>query len=207
MVEITEIAGNLANQILAAPTSGRRTLIALAGPPASGKSTLAAALATVLTDRDRVAQVVPMDGFHLDNRLLEERDLLNRKGAPQTFDAFGFLHLISRMKDEPSVIYPEFDRERDIAIAGAAELLETCDTVIVEGNYLLYDAPVWRDLNALWDIRIRLNVPEEILTGRLIARWKALGLSKETALQKAEGNDLPNARLVNAASLSADITI
>jgi fructokinase len=60
-----------------------------------------------------------MDGFHLDNRLLIARGLLARKGAPETFAASAFVHLVRRLKEEQEVVYPVFDRALDIAIAGA----------------------------------------------------------------------------------------
>jgi pantothenate kinase len=110
---------DLAELILAAPRSGRRRLVALAGAPASGKSTLAEALASELRSQRCATQVVPLDGFHLHNQILIDRGLLPHKGAPDTFDAQGFAHLIGRLHDDPEVYYPVFDRARDIAIAGA----------------------------------------------------------------------------------------
>lgn len=148
-----------------------------------------------------------MDGFHLDNPILAERGLLDRKGAPQTFDAAGFRHLVARLHNEDDVYYPVFDRGRDIATAGAGLLDSGCDTVIIEGNYLLYDAPVWRDLLDLWDLSIRLDIPLATLKGRLVKRWRTYGASEEEATARMQRNDLPNAELVLASSLPADITI
>ena len=87
------------------PRQGRR-LVALAGPPATGKSTLAGALCERLSRDGQSAVVVPMDGFHLDNRILEARGLLARKGAPETFDADGFIALIRRLKSGAEVVAP-----------------------------------------------------------------------------------------------------
>ncbi|SIN77510.1 nucleoside/nucleotide kinase family protein [Vannielia litorea] len=201
---VASLAG-LAEAVAAAPRRGRRRLVALAGPPASGKSTLAEALCARLTEAGTPAQVVPMDGFHLHNPILVERGLLARKGAPETFDAAGFLHLVRRLSEEAEVAYPLFDRSRDIALAGAGILAPACDTVIVEGNYLLYDAPVWRDLRPLWDVAVSLDVPLATLRERLVARWLAHGLSEPEASARAEGNDLANAALVAGAMLPADL--
>lgn len=192
----------LVARIKAAPAAGRRRLVALAGPPASGKSTIAEDLARRLG-----GQVVPMDGFHLDNRILRSRGLLERKGAPETFDAAGFVAIIRRLQAEPEVVHPVFDRGQDIAIAGSAWVGPDCATVVVEGNYLLHDAPVWRDLAGLWDTAIRLDVPQDVLRARLVERWLDHGLVKEDAIQRAEGNDLRNARMMVASQLPADITI
>ncbi|MFT6676172.1 MAG: fructokinase [Sulfitobacter sp.] len=207
MTETALTFSEISEQIRTVPYAGRRRLVALVGAPASGKSTTAELLADQLNRQGCVAQVVPMDGFHLHNQFLIERGLLKTKGAPDTFDVAGFCHLVARLKQEPEVYYPTFDRTRDIALAGGGRVSPDCDTLIIEGNYLLFDAPVWRDLSACWDLSIRLDVPIEVLKTRLVARWLAHGLSRDDAVQRAEENDLANARTIAAARLPADINL
>lgn len=197
---------DLLDAVLASPRAGRRRIIALAGAPASGKSTLAEALTTRACDAGCNTQVVPMDGFHLPNQELVDRGLLQRKGAPETFDKQGLLELASKLPDAPETFFPTFDRNRDITIPDAGNVGQECDTVIVEGNYLLYDAPVWRDLRAHWDLAIHLDIPEGILRQRLIARWLTHGLSLEKAELRAAENDLINALVITETSLPADVT-
>ena len=79
--------------------------------------------------------------------------------------------------------------------------------VVVEGNYLLLDAPEWRDLAALWDFSIYLSVPENLLRSRLMQRWKDHGFSCAEATRKTEDNDLPNARYVSEHLLPADLVL
>ena len=148
-----------------------------------------------------------MDGFHLDNQILVGRGLLNRKGAPETFDAHGFLNLIQRLHSEAEVVFPIFDRTHDIAVAGAGVIDADCDTVIVEGNYLLYDASIWRDLRPHWDLALRLDVSEDVLHDRLVDRWLKHGLSRAMAEARAAENDLINANSVSQHSLPADISL
>lgn len=181
---------------------GRR-LIALVGPPGAGKTMLAANLAQRLGPE---AVVVPMDGFHLDNRLLAPRGLLPRKGAPETFDAAGLLALLRRLAAGEAAAFPLFDRARDEAIAQAGEVTAAHRFVLVEGNYLLLRQPVWADMAPLWSLTLRLTVPEAELERRLIARWIAHGLAPEAARARALGNDLPNAHLVATGSAPADLT-
>ncbi|GFE49800.1 nucleoside triphosphate hydrolase [Roseobacter cerasinus] len=188
-----------------APRQARRAVVAVAGAPGSGKSTLAERLAEALTQRGAAAEVVPMDGFHLDNTQLMRLGLLDRKGAPETFDAGGFRRLVAALGGETPVYYPRFDRSRDIAIAGAGCLDDASDIVIVEGNYLLLDSPGWRDLRPMWDLSICLDVPMETLRARLIDRWLTEGLAQDAAVARAEDNDLRNAWLVIETTLSADI--
>lgn len=194
---------DIAARIQSIALKGKRRLIAIVGAPASGKSTLAEDLAQMLPH----AAAVPMDGFHLDNALLSARGDLARKGAPHTFDAAGFTHMIKRLQSEDDVIYPRFDRALDSSIAGAGCVSARTQTVIVEGNYLLLDAPNWRDLAGIWDLSIALDVPEDTLRDRLIARWMQHGFDKTSALAKAEANDLPNAQLIAARSLPADLRV
>jgi pantothenate kinase len=118
----------------------------------------------------------------------------------------GLAQLVARLRSEVEVIYPLFDRERDIAVAGAGLVSADCDCVLVEGNYLLFDEPGWRELAALWDVSVRLSVPEDLLRTRLVQRWRDHGLADEAAEDRAERNDLANARRVLAAPLPADLT-
>ncbi|MCB2109758.1 MAG: nucleoside/nucleotide kinase family protein [Defluviimonas sp.] len=189
------------------PEGARRRLVALAGPPAGGKSTLAAALSAALAARGESAVVVPMDGFHLDNAVLRGRGLLSRKGAPETFDAEGFIALVTRLRQGAEVAIPLFDRQRDIAVAGAAIVPADCRTVIVEGNYLLFDAEPWRRLAALWDLAVFLEEDEGELAARLVQRWRDHGLDARAARQRAEANDLPNARRILSARLPATLVL
>lgn len=193
----------LVERIETAPKKGLLRLVALVGAPASGKSTLSEAIDARIPS----ISVVPMDGFHLDNPLLEKRGTLNRKGAPETFDAAGFVHLIRRFAAGERPFYPLFDRALDRSIAGAGEIDERCETVLVEGNYLLFDHPDWRPLHDLWDLSIQVSVPQDVLRDRLMERWQNFGFDAASARVKAEGNDLPNAALVAAQSVAADITV
>lgn len=181
-----------------------RFLVALAGPPASGKSTLAHALARDLSPG---ARVVPMDGFHYDDAVLDARGLRSRKGSPPTFDAMGFLHLIRRLRDEDEVAIPIFDRSMELSRA-AADVVGPQDRIlIVEGNYLLLDADPWRKLAPMFDLTVFLDVPEPVLVQRLTDRWRAHGKTDEAARAWIEGNDLPNALTVVRQSLPAEITL
>ena len=200
------MTAELVARALALPKGARR-LVALAGPPASGKSTRADTLAARLTAAGRPAAVVPMDGFHLDNRILDARGLRARKGAPETFDLRGFARLMAELKAGGEVIYPVFDRDLDLAIAGAGLVEPDCDLVVVEGNYLLFDEPGWRDLRGLWDLAVYLDVADDVLRERLTERWITHGLSAVDARARADANDLPNARSVARHRLTADLVM
>lgn len=195
---------DLARAVAATEPRGHRRLIALSGGPGSGKTTLAAQLAAALSTDDAPATVLPMDGFHLDNRLLEPRGLLARKGAPETFDVAGFTAILKRALEPGEVVHPLFDRTRDCAIAGAGVIPEACRTVVVEGNYLMLRAPGWEELGALWDLSVALHPGIDTLRDRLVTRWRDLGLGEAEIIEKVDGNDLPNARLIAERSAPSD---
>lgn len=188
---------------------GQRFIVAIAGAPGAGKSTLADALCDRLNRADGYcAAVLPMDGFHLDNAILEERDLLAVKGAPQTFDADGFAALLNRIcPGDKDVIIPVFDRDLDIARAGGRLISAAVEIVIVEGNYLLLDRAEWAQLVDFFDLSVSLDVPIETLEKRLIQRWLDHGLDPDAANKRARGNDITNAKLVIRNSLPADIKL
>lgn len=183
-----------------------RVLVAIAGAPGSGKSTMATELARRLNARGKRAVVVPMDGFHLDNAILEARSMLQRKGAPETFDANGFIRLIKAIKSGEEVFAPVFDRPRDLSIAGAVVIPANARYVIAEGNYLMFDEAPWSELAGLWDVSVRLDVPMPELRARLIQRWLSQNLSRAVATRRAESNDIPNAQRIIAKALHCDFT-
>ena len=197
----------MANRIASLPKDGGRRLVAVAGAPASGKSHLAAGLTEAVSRAGRAARTIPMDGFHLDNRILDDRGLRACKGAPETFDHEGFLALVTRLKKGGEVVYPIFDRGRDLAIAGAAVIEAECDVAILEGNYLLLGEDPWAALAPLWDLSVWLETPEAVLRVRCIQRWLDHGHTPDDARARAEGNDLVNARRIASARLPADVTL
>lgn len=195
---------SIAAEINSLQAKGARKLIAVSGPPASGKSTIAAELANRLHPG---GVVVPMDGFHLDNEILEFRNLRHVKGSPETFDVTGFVHLISRLSTEEDVYFPVFDRDLDISVAGAGLVTAQNEVVVIEGNYLFLEEPLWDQLAAFFDVKILLDVPRADLIERLHRRWERYGLTPEKMQSQIYENDVPNIDRVLAKMSDPDLML
>ncbi|GGA88758.1 nucleoside triphosphate hydrolase [Brucella endophytica] len=195
--------------ILSRVREGERLLLAIAGPPGAGKSTLAEQLRDALNKGgDGPSAIVPMDGFHLDNAILDRLNLRSRKGSPPTFDCAGFEMLLGRLKTaDEDIVIPVFDRTLDLARAGGAIVEARHRILIVEGNYLLLDEAPWRRLHGLFDMTVFLDVPFVELERRLIQRWLDHDHTLEEARERALSNDIPNAQLTVTASRSADYVV
>ena len=192
--------------------SSGRAIIGIAGPPASGKSTLAESVVQTINQSDESpvprAALLPMDGYHLDNPILEARGLLSRKGAPETFNAHGFCEAIKQLSTANWELYfPRFDRSLELAIANAVSIHPQTQVVIVEGNYLLLQSDPWSSLKDLFTATVFINPDIEILRDRLYQRWIEHGLEPEAAMSRATGNDLVNAELIINQSASADLIL
>lgn len=173
--------------------SGERKILGLVAPPGAGKSTLAEAL---LAHYPQQVQGVPMDGFHLANSELVRLGRQQRKGAPDTFDAAGFVNLLRRLKNQSpleTIYAPEFRRDLEEPVAGAIAVAPDTSLVITEGNYLLLEDAPWVQVREVVDEIWYLDVPDELRRERLLARHMRFGRSRAQALDWIARTDEPNA--------------
>ena len=183
---------------------GTRVLLGIAGAPGSGKSTLAAALRSA---RPALTALVPMDGFHLAQAELERLGRAERKGAPDTFDAAGFVALLRRLRTPvagETVYAPEFRREIEEPVANALPVPPEVPVVIVEGNYLLLEDGLWAAVRGLLDEAWHVAVDPAVRVPQLIERHVAFGRSPEAARAWVMRSDEANARRVDAVAHRAD---
>lgn len=191
--------------------SAPRVLVGLAGPPAAGKSTLSVALAAAFRADlgERGAIAVPMDGFHLSNSELHRLGLAHRKGAPETFDAAGFVHLLRRLRDERDrIVYaPSFNRTLNESIGSDIPVFPQTRLIVVEGNYLLLDTGDWGGVRPLLDLVIYIQAADPVRLGSLLRRQRARGLAEEEARDWVERSDEANARLIEMTRDHADLVL
>ncbi|MCU1532544.1 MAG: nucleoside/nucleotide kinase family protein [Arthrobacter sp.] len=184
--------------------AGSRTLLGIVGAPGSGKSTFAACLSHLLGPGSAV--VVPMDGFHLGNAVIDGTALKGRKGAIDTFDVGGYLTLLQRLAraDEPVVYAPEFRRSIDEPIAASIAVPADVPLVITEGNYLLADSLRWRQVREQLDEVWFLDSAHALRLTRLVERHILFGKDRAAAEAWAHGSDEANARMIEATRHRAD---
>lgn len=177
--------------------TGQRRVLGLVGPPGAGKSTLAAALLQALPAGQAV--VVPMDGYHLAQSELMRLGRAARKGAPDTFDAAGFVALLRRLRHPvpgETVYAPEFRREIEEPVANAIPVAPEVPLVITEGNYLLMDDGAWAGVRPLLDEAWYVDVDDGLRLDRLLRRHEQHGRSTQAARDWVATTDEPNARRI-----------
>jgi len=188
-----------------------RVMVGITGPPAAGKSTLSNAVAQALPNRFDVSAVaVPMDGFHLSNAELTRLGLSDRKGAPETFDAAGFVHLLRRIRHASTdeVVYaPTFNRALNESIGSAIPVPHDVRVIVIEGNYLLLPCQPWSQVRELIDLIVYVEAPEPARYDSLLRRQLAKGLDGQAAHAWVNDSDEANARLIATTRERADVVL
>ncbi len=187
--------------------AANRTIIGIVGKPGGGKSTLSKYLLKGMDPT--LVSVVPMDGFHLSNKVLKELGRSDRRGAHDTFDVKGFTTLIQRIKldSADAIYYPVFDRSIEESIAAQGVVYPSTRVVIVEGNYLMHDKDGWQEISPLLDQSWYAFLDEDIRISRLISRHIAFGKDPESAKAWAKGSDQVNAELIETGVGRCDFLI
>jgi pantothenate kinase len=200
----------LVDRIEQAAVPGIRYLLGITGSPGSGKTTLAAALVERIDERRPGTAVhLPMDGFHLANATLDRLGIHDRKGAIDTFDGWGFVALLDRVRAETdhTVYAPSFRRAVDEGIAGEIAIEPDAAIVVVEGNYLLADRPPWSGVRARLDaVWFCATSPSE-REARLVERHTRHGRSMAAATAWARDVDGANAILIEGSRSRADLVV
>ncbi|TQC44978.1 nucleoside/nucleotide kinase family protein [Rhodococcus sp. WS4] len=186
--------------------SGQRRLLGIAGSPGSGKSTVAAAVLTALGSS---AVVVPMDGFHLSGAELSRLGRTGRKGAPDTFDADGYVALLRRLREPggETVYAPELHREVEESYAGSIAVPPHIPLVITEGNYLLLDERPWSAVRDLLDEAWFLVPDHDERVARLVERHIRYGKPPDEARKWVRHSDERNTALVWPSRARADVVV
>jgi pantothenate kinase len=183
-----------------------RTILGIAGPPGGGKSTLAQAVVAAVGS---AAVLVPMDGFHLAQAELVRLGRRDRMGAPDTFDALGYIALLRRLRDrtEEVVYAPEFRREIEEPIAGAIAVPRATPLVVTEGNYLLVPDEPWAGVRPHLDQCWYADLDEATRLRWLIRRHIDYGKTAAAAHEWVHRSDQANSAVVAATRIRADVVV
>ncbi|XP_047047861.1 putative uridine kinase C227.14 isoform X2 [Lolium rigidum] len=200
-------------------------IVGLAGPPGAGKSTVASEVVrrvnawwsqkhskdSSLNSNEDIATMLPMDGFHLYRSQLDAmedpKEAHARRGAPWTFNPCLFLKCLQTLKKEGSVYAPSFDHgvgdpvENDIVVKPEHKI------VIVEGNYLLLEDNIWREIRDLFDEKWFIDIDIDVSMQRVLQRHIGTGKEPDVAAWRIAYNDRPNAELIMESRKAADLVI
>jgi pantothenate kinase len=186
-------------------TRQRRVLLGITGTPGAGKTRIAEEIASSFDD----AVHLPMDGFHLADLELRQLGRLDRKGAIDTFDAYGYLALLDRIRRQAkkTVYAPAFDRDIEQPVAGSIAVPPDVRLVVTEGNYLLDDDDPWPAIAARLDEVWFVDVAPDERRRRLMARHIEFGKTREQAEAWVRAVDEPNAARIEKCRHKADLVV
>jgi pantothenate kinase len=121
----------------------------------------------------------------------------------------GYVDLLRRLRTETdrTVFAPEFDRSRELSVAGAIAVRPEHRLVVTEGNYLLSDEPGWSDVRRLLDEAWFVEADEPVRIRRLVERHVAHGKPPDVAERWATVSDQANADLVARSRPAADVIV
>lgn len=204
-------ATDLLERAHTATLSPTRSILAIAGPPGSGKTTLARWLSAALCRlaESPICVAVPMDGFHLANTTLDALGRHEHKGREDTFDGWGFLALMKRIlaETEHTVYAPTFERDVDEPIAGSLAIEPTTRLIVVEGNYLLMDHEPWISAQRLYRETWYVETAPETRKKRLLARHTEHGRTQTAAREWIQRVDEKNAHGIAATRTRATLIV
>ena len=189
-------------------------VIGVAGAPGAGKTTLVEKLVRELNqgtpdpEHQHYAHV-PMDGFHLSDQELTRLGLLDRKGAPETFDAHGYAATLQRLRSpRAEVVYaPGFERTLEQPIAGVIPVYPSVMTILTEGNYLLLERPEWQHVRDQCTETWYCELGDDLRIHRLIQRHIQFGKTPAQAELWVHTVDEKNAHLIRSARAHADLVV
>jgi type I pantothenate kinase len=153
-------------------------VIGIAGSVAVGKSTTARLLQALLSrwpDHPKV-DLVTTDGFLHPNRVLIERDILNRKGFPESYDLKRLLRFLADVKSGVAEVHaPLYSHVVYDIVDGTTQTVSSPDIVILEGlNILQVGDGAGEFVSDYLDFSIYVDAEEPEIEEWYVERFMAL---------------------------------
>ncbi len=158
-------------------------IIGIAGSVAVGKSTTARILQELLKRWPSSPKVdlVTTDGFLLPNEVLRERNLMNRKGFPESYDLGAVLRFLSAIKaGEKHVEAPLYSHVIYDVLPGKFAAVDTPDILIFEGINVLQSRELPKEGKAIpvvsdfFDFSIYIDADEKMIEAWYVSRFLRL---------------------------------
>jgi len=167
-------------------------IVGVAGSVAVGKSTTARVLKELLARWPTSPKVdlVTTDGFLYPNEILRSRNLMERKGFPDSYDVGALLRFLSGVKSgQPRVLAPVYSHLTYDVMPGKYVTIDQPDILIFEGLNVLQPGELPMDgkfipfLSDFFDFAIYMDAEEDLIHQWYIARFMRL---RETAFRNPE---------------------
>ena len=152
-------------------------VIGVAGSVAVGKSTISRVLQALLArwpDHPRV-DLVTTDGFLYPNQVLEDRDLLERKGFPESYDRKALLEFIAGIKGgEGHLEVPVYSHIAYDIIPDETRVVNQPDILILEGLNVLQAGDQGAFVSDYFDFSIFVDAELDSVKGWYVERLLTL---------------------------------
>ncbi len=154
-------------------------IIGVAGSVAVGKSTVARLLKEMLSRWPSTPRVelITTDGFLYPNAELERRNLMHRKGFPESYDRLALLKFVADIKSGVErVSAPVYSHLSYDIVPGAEVIVESPDVVIVEGLNVLQPPVMGQEvaLSDYFDFKIYVDADVANVTKWFLGRFEQL---------------------------------
>lgn len=163
-VRASQALFSVTDTFLGRPTEPVPYVIAIAGSVAVGKSTIARIMQMLLSrwpDHPSV-DLVTTDGFLLPNAVLEERDIMHRKGFPESYDRRRLLQFVTDLKaGVPEVRAPVYSHLTYDIIPDKERIVRQPQIVILEGLNVLQGGGTGTYVSDYFDFSIFVDAEAE----------------------------------------------
>ena len=154
-------------------------IIGVAGSVAVGKSTVSRLLKEMLSRWQTTPKValITTDGFLYPNAELEKRNIMHRKGFPESYDRLALLKFVADIKSgAEKVSAPVYSHLSYDIVPGETVEIESPDVVIIEGLNVLQSPGQGQDvaLSDYFDFKIYVDAEVENITEWFLNRFEKL---------------------------------